>query len=138
MAKGMYKRIFIAFLVLIAGRLSSQPVEKTEVSSKPIAFSNSEPPASKSAVTAHSGYTVNCIKNGSKTVFEVISPKTDRGEVKLQNSIGTDICLIHKGEIKEGKNTFTLGSRKIGRGVYYVVSKLASGEQFAERIVLNK
>ena len=138
MTNGMYKQVFIAILLVAAGRLSAQPIEKNEVGVKAIAYSSSEIPATGPAVEAHVGYTVNCVKNGTKTVFEVISPKSDRGEVKLQNSTGTDICLIHKGEIKEGKNTYTLGSRKIGRGIYYVVSKLASGEQFADRIVLDK
>lgn len=86
----------------------------------------------------HSSYSVVLVQNKKNSSFEIMSPKADKAEVKLVNAEGTDICTIHKGALRHGKNLFTLPSKKIGKGIYYVISKLSSGEQFADRIVVDK
>lgn len=95
-------------------------------------------PAAVSGVVEEPSYSVNLIRDKKNSAFEIFSPKADRAEVKLMNDAGSEVCLIHKGAIKEGKNLFTVKSRKLHRGIYYVVSKLSSGEQFADRIVVAK
>jgi len=81
-------------------------------------------------------YHVNFSQSKTGISFEVISPKSEKADLKLVSSAWGDICVIHKGMIHAGKNTFTLRSSKIGSGTYYVISKLSDGEQFADKIVV--
>ncbi|HYM20306.1 MAG TPA: hypothetical protein VEW28_04795 [Candidatus Kapabacteria bacterium] len=127
--------IVILSLIVISGEGYSQAVVNNMLAA------NTTPPAVHSPVVGNSSdqqsYSVTFIpgkKNGS---LEIISPKADKAEVKLVSISGNDICLIHKGVIREGKNLFKLRGRPVGRGVYYVISKLASGEQFADKIVID-
>ena len=128
--------IFILSLVIISGRISAQVVVHNDLANNEARPASHAPSVSESLEPQ--SYTVTFIRDRKASTFEVISPKSDKGEVKLVNAAGSDICTIHKGRISEGKNFFRLRNRVIPRGIYYVVSKLASGEQFADRIVVDK
>ena len=128
--------VLISLVLLTAAQVSAQPIAGNEVpaivASAPVAV----PPVS--GALEHASYRVSFFQNGKNCSFEVYSPKSEKAEVKLVTVGGDDICVIHKGSLREGKNIFTLPSKKISKGVYYVVSKLAGGEQFAEKVVVAK
>ncbi|MBS1902075.1 MAG: hypothetical protein JSS75_00025 [Bacteroidetes bacterium] len=87
----------------------------------------------------HASYSVILVQNKNNTAFEVISPRATKADVKLVTPDGNDVCTIHKGAIHIGRNRFSLAkSRKLGKGIYYAISKLSNGEQFADRIVVEK
>ncbi len=132
----MIQRLIILIVLLSAASVSAQTIAKNEVGAHE-AHPNI-PVSVVSGALINPGYSVIYLQNNKSSSFEITSPRSDKGEVKLQNVNGEDICLIHKGVIKEGKNTFSLGKRKVARGIYYVVSKLSSGEQFADRVVVSK
>lgn len=132
----MIQRLIIGIVLLSAASVSAQTIAKNEVGTHETR--PNVPVAVVSGALINPGYSVICLQNNNSFSFEITSPKSDKGEVKLQNVNGDDICVIHKGAIKEGKNTFSLGQRKIARGIYYVVSKLSNGEQFADRVVISK
>jgi hypothetical protein len=129
------KQLFLIIsLISIAGRLEAQNIAKNE----PVARELSVSAASPAGVAEYSGYKVTCVQNKKNYSFEILSPKSDKADVKLTNTLGGDVCTIYKGVIHEGKNVFTLPAAKISRGTYYVVSKLSNGEQFADRVVITK
>ena len=128
------KKLFpLILLVLIAGRLGAQTIAKNEPSAhENILF---EPTPAPSAPELPS-YHVSITQSKSGISFNIISPKSEKAELKLLNSAGGDVCFIHKGSIREGKNTYTLHNPKITPGMYYVVSKFSTGEQFADKVVI--
>lgn len=129
------KQLFLIIsLFIVAGRLQAQNIAKNEPVNKEI----SSNPAVLVGVIEYPSYRVICQQNKKNFSFEVFSPKSGKADVKLVNTLGVDICSIHKGAIHEGKNTYTLASQKLSKGIYYVVSKLESGEQFADRVVIDK
>ena len=128
--------ILILSLIVISGRMSAQVIANNTVMANSTRTAENLP--SVSGALEHQSYSVTFIPGKKSGSFEIISPKTDKAEVKLMSVSGNEICLIHKGLIREGKNTFKLRSRSVGRGIYYVISKLASGEQFADRIVVGQ
>jgi hypothetical protein len=131
------KKLFLIILVLgFAGRLKAQNIAKNELSVKEIATSSAS--AAVPSVAEYPSYRVLCQQSKKNLSFEVYSPKLDNAEVKLVSTDGADICTIYKGRIHIGKNVFTLSSKKPPSGMYYVVSKLSSGEQFADKIVISK
>lgn len=132
----MIQRLIIGIVLLSAASVSAQTIAKNEVGTHETR--PNVPVAVVSGALINPGYSVICLQNNKSFSFEITSPRSDKAEVKLQNVNGDDVCIIHKGLIKEGKNTFSLGHRKIARGIYYVVSKLSSGEQFADRVVVSK
>ncbi|SRR5579883_2071663 len=81
-------------------------------------------------------YSVSYVAGQGGSTFEVVSPKAERAEVRLVTLGGSEVCMIHNGLVKEGKNVFTLRHRKFHKGAYYVVSKLSSGEEFADKIIV--
>ena|SRR5579864_7990439 len=125
--------LIISFLI-IAGGLNAQSIAKSEASGHEMSVLATAPPG----VVEISGYKVVFLQNKKNYSFEILSPKSDKADVKLTNTLGSDICTIYKGVIHEGKNIFTLPGKKIAPGTYYVVSKLSSGEQFADRVVIGK
>ncbi len=130
------KQLFLIIsLIIVAGKLNAQSIAKSE----PVSHDLSAPQVgTPPGVAEYSGYRVNCIQNKKNYSFEILSPKSDKADVKLTNNLGADICTIYKGVIHEGKNVFTVPAKKISRGTYYVVSKLSNGEQFADRVVIGK
>ncbi|MFI5264873.1 MAG: hypothetical protein ACHQM6_10195 [Candidatus Kapaibacterium sp.] len=129
------KQLFLIIsLIIAAGRLNAQSIAKNEPVPSDLTASLAAPPG----VAESSGYKVVFLQNKKNYSFEILSPKSDKADVKLTNTSGMDICTIYKGVIHEGKNVFTLPGKKIACGTYYVVSKLASGEQFADRVVISK
>ena len=131
------KKLFLIILVLaFVGRLKAQNIAKNEPSMKDISLSSSS--AAVPSVPEYPSYKVLCQQGKKNLSFEVYSPKLDNAEVKLVNAEGADICTIYKGRIHLGKNVFSLSSKKPPSGMYYVVSKLSSGEQFADKIVIAK
>ncbi len=132
----MIQRLLIGIVLLSAASVSAQTIAKNEVGAHEAR--TNVPVSVVSGALTTPGYSVVCLQNNNRFSFEITSSKSDNGEVKLQNMNGDDICLIHKGSIKAGKNIFSLGQRKIARGIYYVVSKFSGGEQFADRVVVNK
>jgi len=127
----------IILLLLTAGQLSAQGIAHNGV---PAAVSASSTTVTEnvSGALEQNSYHVSLVQNTKNRVFEVYSPKASSVEVKLVNANGDDICVIHKGKLHEGKNTFKLTSKKIAPGSYYVVSKFSGGEQFADRVVVGK
>ena len=130
----MKKLFLILVLFVAAGRLEAQTIAKNEPVIKEISVN----PAVLVDVVEYPSYRVICQQNKKNFSFEVLSPKYGKAEVKLVTTLGMDICTIHKGVIHEGKNVFMLSNQKLAKGAYYVVSKLESGEQFADRIVIDK
>ena len=129
------KKLFLTIsLIFVAGSLNAQSIAKNEPSTHDVSAVSTVPPG----VAEYSGYKVVFLQNKKNYSFEILSPKSDKADVKLTNISGSDICTIYKGVIHEGKNIFTLPGKKISSGTYYVVSKLASGEQFADRVVIGK
>jgi hypothetical protein len=128
------KLLLIISLIFVAGRLNGQSIAKSE----PVPHDISSPSVTPPGVAEYSGYKVVFLQNKKNYSFEILSPKSDKADVKLTSTSGLDICTIYKGVIHEGKNIFTLPGKKIVRGTYYVVSKLSSGEQFADRVVIGK
>jgi hypothetical protein len=129
------KQLFLILsLFIVAGRLQAQNISKNEPIVKEISINA----AVLVDVVEYPSYRVICQQNKKNFSFEVLSPKYGKAEVKLVTTLGMDICTIHKGVIREGKNVFMLSHQKLARGAYYVVSKLESGEQFADRIVIDK
>ena len=129
------KTLFLIILLGIGtGKLEAQRIARNE----PVTHDLPVALAAPSGVVEYSGYKVVFLQNKQNCSFEIFSPKSDKADIKLINSSGADICPIYKGAIHEGKNIFTLPSKKIARGSYYVVSKLSSGEQFADRILIAK
>jgi hypothetical protein len=125
---------FIIFLLISASGLQAQSMAKNEVSM----HENIAPEtANTTSVAELPGYKVSFTQNKTDFSFEVISPKSENAELRLVNSVWGDVCIIHNGPVREGKNTFTLHNPKISRGTYYVISKLSSGEQFADKIIIN-
>jgi hypothetical protein len=137
MTNTMKYAFIISLIVLQSLTVQAQAIARNDVPSIELR-SNIAPSSTISGALERSSYSVILIQNKKNSSFEVISPKADKAEVKLMSDGGSEICVIHKGMIKSGKNLFTLPTRKIGRGIYYVVSKLSSGEQFADRIVVEK
>ena|SRR5436190_8160016 len=128
------KQLFlILVLVVAAGRLEAQNIAKNDPITKEITLNSGI-----SSVVEYPGYHVRCQQAKKNFAFDVFSPKSGKAEVKVVNTSGVDICTIHKGALHEGKNSFILPSQKISKGIYYVVSKLESGEQFADRVVIDK
>ncbi len=131
------KKLFLIILVLVfAGQLKAQNIAKNEPSIKDISLNGTS--AGIPSVAEYPGYKVLCQQNKRNLSFEIFSPKLDKAEVKLVNSDGADVCTIYKGKIHLGKNVFTLSSKKPPCGMYYVVSKLSCGEQFADKVVITK
>ena len=130
----MKKLFLIISLLFAAQKLEAQNIPKNERLAHTIDVSSAVSPA----IAENSGYRVFCQQDKKNWSFEVISPKSDKAEVKLVNTSGEDICIIYKGVLHEGKNTFSLASKKVASGTYYVVSKLSSGEQFADKVVIGK
>ncbi len=131
------KKLFLIILVLgFVGQLKAQNIAKNEPSIKDISLNNTS--AAIPDVAEYPSYKVLCQQNKKNLSFEVYSPKLDNAEVKLVNSDRADICTIYKGRIHIGKNVFSLSSKKPPSGMYYVVSKLSSGEQFADKVVIAK
>ena len=129
------KQLFLIIsLIFAAGRLNAQSIAKSEPAVRDVSVPSGTPPS----VAEYSGYKVICLQNKKNYSFEILSPKSDKADVKLINTSGADICAIYKGVIHEGKNIFTLPGKKIAPGTYYLVSKLSSGEQFADRVVIGK
>ena len=129
------KQLFLIIsLIIFAGKLDAQSIARTE----PISHDVTSPQVVTPGVAEYSGYKVVCVQNKKNYSFEILSPKSDKADVKLTNSLGADICTIYKGVIHEGKNIFTLPAKKISRGTYYIVSKLSNGEQFADRVVISR
>jgi hypothetical protein len=129
------KQLFLIISLLIAaGRLNAQSIAKNEPAPSDLTAPLAAPPG----VAESSGYKVVFLQSKKNYSFEILSPKSDKADVKLTNTSGMDICTIYKGVIHEGKNVFTLPGKKIAPGSYYVVSKLSSGEQFADRVVIAK
>ncbi|HET9137695.1 MAG TPA: hypothetical protein VFO76_13770 [Candidatus Kapabacteria bacterium] len=127
----------IILLLLTAGQLSAQGIAHNGV---PVAVSATSATVTEnvSGALEQNSYHVSLVQNSKTRVFEVFSPKASSAEVKLVTSSGDDICVIHKGKLHEGKNTFKLISQKIAPGSYYVVSKFSGGEQFADKVVVGK
>jgi len=131
------KKLFLIILVLgITEQLKAQNLAKNEPSLKDISLNSAS--ATIPSVAEFSSYKVLCQQSKKNLSFEVFSPKVDNAEVKLVTIDGADICTIHNGKIHVGKNVFSLVSRKITPGAYYVVSKLSSGEQFADKVEITK
>lgn len=129
------KHLFLIIsFILVAGKLEAQSIAKNE----PLAHEIAAPSVTPPGVTEYPSYKVICLQTKKNYSFEVLSPKSDRAEVKLMNTSGADICTIYKGIIHEGKNIFCMPSKKINQGAYYVVSKLSNGEQFADKVVITK
>jgi len=129
----MNKLFLILSLVIFTGRLGAQVIAKNELPAK---ISSSLESANIPSAPELPSYHVNFTQTKSRISFEVISPKSESAELKLVNSSWGDVCTIHKGLIHAGKNIFTLHSPKIGQGMYYVISKLSDGEQFADKIIV--
>jgi hypothetical protein len=129
----MNKLFLYISLLIFSGKLGAQPIAKNELTGK-------ENPSIESANTPSApelpSYHINFTQSKSGISFEVISPKSESAELKLVNSSWGDVCTIHKGLIHAGKNIFALHSPKIAGGMYYVVSKLADGEQFADKVII--
>ena len=130
----MKKLFLIILLGMFAGTLNAQNIAKYEVVSTNVVATVAATPDVVEYPSYRASYTLGK-KGGS---IEVFSPRSDNAEVKLVSSTGADVCIIHKGTIHEGKNVFSLTSMKISKGIYYVVSKLSAGEQFADRVVIGK
>ena len=129
------KQLFIVILLIFASQsLNAQSIARNELSDREFSAPSAAPPG----VSESSGYKVVFLQNKKNHSFEILSPKSDKAEVKLTSISGSDICTIYNGVIHEGKNIFTLPGKKIAAGTYYVVSKLSSGEQFADRVVIPK
>lgn len=129
------KKLFLIIFVLVgSGSLRAQNIAKTE----PLAKSESTVSDVLPDAVEFPSYKVTCLIAKKDFSFEITSPKSDKAEVKLVNTLGAEIFTIHKGLLREGKNVFNVPSKKIAAGIYYVVSKLANGEQFADRVVLTK
>ena len=129
----MKKLFLIISLSVIAGSLGAQTIAKNELFVK-------ENPSLESANIPSApdlpSYRVSFTQSKTGTSFEVISPKSEKADLKLVSSAWGDICTIHKGMIRAGKNIFPIRSPKIASGTYYVISKLADGEQFADKIIV--
>jgi hypothetical protein len=132
----MRQLFLIISLLIAAGRLEAQTIAKNDVPSKEVALN--ERLTTIPNVAEYSGYKVLCHQDKKNLSFEVYSPKPDNAELKLVTTEGSEIYTIHKGVIRIGKNVFTLPSKKISPGIYYVVSKLTDGKQFADRVVIAK
>ena len=131
------KKLFLIILVLgFAGRLKAQNIAKNELSIKEISLNSAS--AGVPSVAEYPSYRALCQQNKKNLSFEVYSPKLDNAEVKLVSSEGADICTIYKGKIHVGKNVFMNSSKRPPCGMYYIVSKLSSGEQFADKVVIAK
>ncbi len=129
------KQLFLIIsLFIVAGRLNAQSIAKNE----PLTHDISAFSAAPLGVAEYSGYKVVFLQNKKNYSFEILSPKSEKADVKLTSTSGSDICSIYKGVIHEGKNIFTLPGKKIAPGTYYIVSKLSSGEQFADRVTIAK
>ncbi len=136
MANRMKYALVISMVGLMALTVRAQSIAHNDVSTndaRPVA-----PAVAVSGALEHASYSVVLVQNKKNAAFEVTSPKADKAEVKLVTAEGSDVCVIHKGTLRTGKNVFTVPSRKIRKGIYYVISKLSSGEQFADRIVVEK
>jgi hypothetical protein len=131
----MNKLFLIILFGLFSGGLQAQVIAKNEVAEKvtPTLESANIPSAPELP-----SYHVNFKQNKTGVSFEVISPKSEKAELKLVNAVRGDVCLIHKGLIHSGKNVYTVPSRKLPGGTYYVLSTLADGEQFADKIVVKQ
>ena len=128
------KKLFLIILpIFVAGSLNAQSIAKNEPLSHDVSVSSPAP----LGVSEYLGYKVLFQQNKKNFSFEILSPKSDKADVKLTSMTGADICSIYKGVIHEGKNVFTLSGKKIAPGAYYVVSKLSGGEQFADRVVVS-
>jgi hypothetical protein len=129
------KQLFLIIsLIIVAGRLNAQSIAKNEPLTHDVSVSSVALPG----VAEYSGYKVVFLQNKKNYSFEILSPKSEKADVKLTSMTGADVCNIYKGVIHEGKNIFTLPGKRIAAGTYYVVSKLSSGEQFADRVIIVK
>jgi hypothetical protein len=129
------KKLFLILLIVMgAEALQAQSIAKNEPSKHEITSYSAAP----QQVVEYPSYKVSYYQNKKGRIVEVFSPKPDNGDLKLVNTSGMDVCTIHKGLIHEGKNVFPFPAKKISCGTYYVVSKLSSGEQFADRVVIGK
>jgi hypothetical protein len=129
------KKLFLIILIsVVTGKLEAQTIARNELTGKELpSVESANVPSAPDLPSYHVSFTQT--KTGIS--FEVISPKSEKAELKLVNSAWSDICTIHKGLVHSGKNIFTLHSPKIGSGTYYVVSKLANGEQYADKILIG-
>ena len=131
------RQLFLIISLLIAAeRLEAQTIAKNDVPSKEVA--SNERLTTIPNVAEYSGYKILCHQDKKNLSFEVFSPKSDNAELKLVTTEGSEIYTIHKGVIHIGKNVFMLPSKKFSPGIYYVVSKLTDGKQFADRVVIAK
>src|SRR5437868_913574 len=121
----MKKLFLIISLVISAGKIGAQTLAKNDLPAKETSSVSENALAN---VPEYPGYKVNCIQNKTTFSFEVISPKSEKAELKLVTSAWGDVCTIYKGAIREGKNVITVRSPKVRKGTYYVVSKLSGGE----------
>ncbi|MEP7234852.1 MAG: hypothetical protein ABI778_06110 [Ignavibacteriota bacterium] len=128
------KQLFLLILLIsFAKVVHAQSIAKSEPEREVVAV-----PAAPAGVVEYSDYKVLFQQNKKKYSVEILTPKSDKAEVKLTSVTGLDVCTIYKGVIHEGKNVFSLPGKKFARGTYYVVSKLSGGEQFADRVFIDK
>lgn len=132
----MRQLFLIISLLIVAGRLEGQTIAKNDVPSKETG--SNERLITIPNVAEYTGYKVLCHQDKKNLSFEVFSPKSDNAELKLVSTEGSEIYTIHNGSIRIGKNVFTLPSKKFSPGMYYVVSKLTGGKQFADKVVITK
>ncbi|MDP4230914.1 MAG: hypothetical protein Q8916_10980 [Bacteroidota bacterium] len=118
----------------LLGGLKAQTLARNEGLTRDIPTTSAPAPD----VAEYPSYKVACQVTKKNCTFDIYSPKSDKAEVKLMSISGADVCLIHKGALKVGKNSFTVSAKKVTPGIYYVVSKLSNGEQFADKVTISK
>ena len=139
----MGKTIFIAFLVIFgaasAQAQAARAIAKPDSAYAPYAAPVPPPEQSRTDDSSNISFTVKVVPGTSKKFnIEMVSPKSGYAEISLLNSRGDQILILHKGNVKNGINTFRIDSAKVKPGLYYVVSKYEGGLQVADKFTLTK
>jgi hypothetical protein len=132
-------------IFFLATRVSAQdelpttkPIAAKQESAKPSGESK-ETVKSDSAELAQqmSPFSISLVVKPAVSVLsiDVLPNKGASAEVYLINSVGEKVRSYLKGTLKTGKTDFSIETRSLPAGLYYIVSVI-EGRQYAEKIVV--
>ena len=142
------KWLVTALIVLsLATRVSAQdelpttkPIaEKLESAKVPAESKETAKPDSAEFAQQMSPFSVSLVIKPSISILsiDVLPNKGASAEVYLINSAGEKIRSYLKGTLKTGKTDFSIETRSLPPGLYYIVSVI-EGRQYAEKITVSK
>ncbi|HEY6171476.1 MAG TPA: hypothetical protein VIX80_04365 [Candidatus Kapabacteria bacterium] len=142
------KWLVTALIVLsLATRVSAQdelpttkPIaDRLESAKVPTESKETAKPDSAEFAQQMSPFSVSLVIKPALSILsiDVLPNKGASAEVYLINSAGEKIRSYLKGTLKTGKTDFSIETRSLPPGLYYIVSVI-EGRQYAEKITVSK